>query len=69
MNYKINLVERFDEKRAALKIQGWININSWKEEELFILNAKKNGLSNKEISEALKRPYWGVIDKIRRMKK
>ncbi|WP_333888348.1 hypothetical protein [Clostridium sp.] len=78
MNYKINLVERFEKKRTALKNQGWENINSWKEEvtnnnytkeeELFILNSKKNGISIKEISEALKRPYWGVVDKIRRMK-
>lgn len=78
MKYKIALKERFEEKRTSLEKSGWQNINCWeekvinnsysKEDELFILNAKKNGMSNREISEVLNRPYWGIVDKIRRMK-
>lgn len=31
MKYEINLKERFEEKRAALKKLGWCNINYWEE--------------------------------------
>lgn len=77
MKYKIDLEGRFEEKRNYLEKLGFKNINYWKEEvlnncyskkeELFILTAKKNGMSYKEISEALNRPYWGIVDKVRRM--
>lgn len=79
MKYKIDLKHRFEEKRSNLKELGYININSWneniidnsysKEDELFILKSNKNGISTKQIAETLNRPYWGVVDKLRRMKK
>ena len=79
MKYKIDLERRFEEKRSNLKELDYVNINSWNEniidnsysneEELFILKSKKNGISTKQIAETLNRPYWGVIDKLRRMKK
>lgn len=79
MNYKIDLEGRFEEKRSSLKNLGYTNINSWneniidnyysKEDELFILKAKKSGLSTKQIAETLNRPYWGVVDKLRRINK
>ena len=79
MKYKIDLERRFEEKRFSLKDLGYININSWtenmidnsysKEDELFILKSKENGISTKEIAETLNRPYWGVVDKLRRMQK
>lgn len=79
MNYKIDLERRFEEKRSSLKKLGYTTINSWNEnivdnsysneDELFILKSKKNGVSIKQIAETLNRPYWGVVDKLRRMKK
>ncbi|AWK50935.1 hypothetical protein DIC82_07845 [Clostridium beijerinckii] len=79
MIYKIDLQRRFEEKRFSLKELGYININSWtesivdnsysKENELFILKAKENGMSTKQIAETLNRSYLGVVDKLRRMKK
>jgi hypothetical protein len=79
MNYKIDLEGRFEEKRSSLKKLGYTTINSWnenivdnsysKEDELFILESKKNGISTTQIAETLNRPYWGVVDKLRRMKK
>lgn len=77
MKYKIDLEERFKEKKSKLKELGYININSWssniinnsysKEEESFIIKSKENGISTKEIANILNRTYWGVVDKLRRM--
>ncbi|MFT8344005.1 MAG: hypothetical protein ABF652_21565 [Clostridium beijerinckii] len=79
MKYKIDLKGRFEQKKCSLKEIGYKNINSWtegiidnsysKEDELFILEARKNGKSPKEIAILLNRSYWGIIDKLRRMKK
>ena len=78
MTYKIDLEERFKEKKSKLKELGYINVNSWNsniinnsyslEEEYFIIKSKENRLSTKEIANILNRPYWGVVDKLRRMK-
>lgn len=78
MKYKADLEGRFEIKRLQLQKLGYNNINLWnedltnafytKEDELFILECKKAGLSNAEIARKLNRPYWGVVDKIRRMK-
>lgn len=79
MKYKINLEERFEEKKFSLKKLGYAHINSWaknvidnsysKEERSFIIESKKKGTSTREIAETLNRPYWGVVDKLRRLKK
>ena len=67
MQYKIDLENRFEEKKFLLKGIGYTNINSWpenvidnsysKEDEIFILEARKNGKSTKEIA-------WILIDLI-----
>lgn len=77
LHYKINIEERFKEKRDTLKELGYVNINSWnkicinnsysKEDELFIINAKEKGMTTREIAETLDRSYWGVVDKLRRL--
>lgn len=78
MSYKIDLKGRFQEKKCSLKDLGYTNINSWnenivdnsykKEEVLFILKAKESGISTKQIAKTLNRPYWGVVDKLHRLK-
>ncbi len=78
MKYKIDLKGKFEEKKTALEKLGWNSINPWKEkvidksyskeDELFILNAKRNGMSDKEIAASLNRSYWGIVDKTRRMR-
>lgn len=79
MNYKINVEQRFNDKRASLKNQGYTKINQWKsdvldnsysiDQEKLIITLKKNGTTDKEISEILNRSYWGIVDKIRRLNK
>ncbi|UZW16011.1 hypothetical protein OSC52_09400 [Clostridium pasteurianum] len=78
MHYKIKLKERFESKRTKLLKYGYKNINDWaetvlkngysQEDENFIINSKLTGLTDKEIASALNRSYWGVVDKIRRLK-
>ena len=78
MHYKIKLKERFESKRTKLLKDGYKNINDWaetvlkngysQEDENFIINLKLTGVTDKEISSALNRSYWGVVDKIRRLK-
>lgn len=77
MKYKINLSERFEEKKNKLKEMGYKNINSWdkttncnyytKSENLFIIKGKENGMTAIEISKTLNRSYWGIVDKLRRL--
>lgn len=79
MNYKIDIQTKFIKKADHLLNQGYTNINSFseniinntysREDEIFILEAKKIGMTDRSIAIALKRSYWGVVDKIRRMKK
>lgn len=78
MHYKIDLKERFENKRTKLIEKGYKNINEWteiplkngyfQEDENFIINSKLTGVTDKEIASALNRSYWGVVDKIRRLK-
>lgn len=78
MKYKIDLEGRFEEKKSKVKDYSYVNINSWsenitnnfysKDEELFIINAKESKISTKEIAILPNRPYWGVVDKLRRIK-
>lgn len=79
MMYKIDLQEKFENKKAKLVTLGYKNINLFdiqinnnyytKEDESFIIKAKENGMPIREIAEFLNRPYWGIVDKIRRMSK
>ncbi|WP_052246065.1 hypothetical protein [Clostridium tyrobutyricum] len=78
MHYKIRLKERFKNKRLELIDEGYKNINSWsenitennysKEEENFIIKSKQLGTTDKKIASLLGRSYWGIVDKIRRLK-
>jgi len=79
MMYKIDLQEKFENKKAKLVTLGYKNINFFdiqinnnyytKEDESFIIKAKENGMPIREIAEFLNRPYWEIVDKIRRMSK
>ncbi|MBR9648974.1 hypothetical protein [Clostridium tyrobutyricum] len=78
MHYKIKLKERFENKRLELTDKGYTNINSWsenitennysKDEENFIIKSKQIGNTDKQIATILGRSYWGVVDKVRRLK-
>ena len=78
MHYKIKLKERFENKRLELTDKGYKNINSWsenitennysKDEENFIIKSKQLGTTDKKIASLLGRSYWGIVDKIRRLK-
>ncbi len=78
MHYKIRLKERFENKRLELIDEGYKNINSWseniiennysKEEENFIIKSKQLGTTDKKIASLLGKSYWGIVDKIRRLK-
>ncbi|MBV4450433.1 hypothetical protein KM792_12320 [Clostridium tyrobutyricum] len=78
MHYKIKLKERFENKRLELTDKGYKNINSWsenitennysKDEENFIIKSKQIGNTDKEIAAILNRSYWGIVDKVRRLK-
>ena len=78
MYYKIRLKERFENKQLELIDKGYKNINSWsenitennysKDEENFIIASKHAGTSDKQIAAILGRSYWGIVDKVRRLK-
>ena len=78
MHYKMKLRERFEEKRLTLINQGYKNINNWsenitqnkysKDEENFIIISKQAGISDRKIASHLGRNYWGIVDKVRRLK-
>ncbi|PRR79625.1 endonuclease [Clostridium luticellarii] len=78
MHYKIKLKERFEDKRLKLINEGYKNINKWcenitenkysKEEENFIIKSKQAGASSKKIADFLGRSYWGILDKLKRLK-
>lgn len=38
------------------------------EEERLLIFMKKNGSTDTEIANCLKRSYWGIVDKIRRLR-
>lgn len=40
-----------------------------KDEISFIIESNKNGTSTEEIAKTLNRSYWGIVDKLRRLKK
>lgn len=78
MLYKINLEKKFEDKLIKLEEKSYEVNNTFnknitnkfytKNEINFIIKSKKDGLTNKEIATLLNRPYYGVIDKIRRLK-
>jgi hypothetical protein len=39
------------------------------QDEIKIITWKKEGMTDKQIAEALGRNYWGIVDKIRRLRK
>lgn len=80
MKYKVNIKERQENIKneilkkdsnsvvilSSLYLEN--NYYSFDDEEL-IIKLKKKGLSDKAIAEELNRTYWGIVDKIRRLRK
>jgi hypothetical protein len=80
MDYKINIYKRLDKKKKTLiSCDEYNNITclNYKEEnntytyeqEKMIINLLQQKVSQKEIALILNHSYWGVVDKIRRMRK
>ncbi len=79
MNYKINLEKRLnDEKNRQIKLNdkpvvlGELTVESDKyslDDEALIIRMLSKGIVQKKIAKTLDRSYYGIIDKIRRMKK
>lgn len=80
MKYKINISDRLNIKANQLK-QLYPNKKIYKttlntidvfystEEENLIIKMKKEGCTDKIIAEKFDRTYWGMVDKIRRLRK
>lgn len=79
MIYKIDIKKRIEDKKQELKkvypdrtiIETPLEVidNTYsKEDELLIIKLKKKGIADKEIAKKLDRTYWGIIDKIRRLR-
>jgi len=80
MKYKVDVKERLKIKQSQLEskypskkitVASFdIDDNSYsKNDEATIQRMKKEKSTDKEIAAMLNRPYWGVVDKIRRMRK
>jgi len=80
MKYKVDIKERLKIKQSQLESKYTskkitvasfdIEDNSYsKNDEATIQRMKKEKFTDKEIANLLNRPYWGVVDKIRRMRK
>lgn len=77
MNYKINLQDRL-EKKINLLLKEKINVKianlNYKEnkysdqDEIIIIQLKNQGATDKQIATLLDRSYWGVVDKIKRLR-
>ncbi|MNN76053.1 hypothetical protein D3C81_1924010 [compost metagenome] len=79
MKYKLDIEKRLEEKFIELSStcpQKQIIISSLqiiddnysKEDEELIIKLRSNNTTYKEISEILGRSYYGVVDKVRRMR-
>jgi len=80
MTYKVDITKRLEDKKRELEktypnkkiIKASLKVmdNTYsKEEELSIIDLKRKGVTDKEISNRLNRTYWGIVDKIRRLRK
>ncbi|SHH69765.1 LAGLIDADG DNA endonuclease family protein [Caloranaerobacter azorensis DSM 13643] len=79
MTYKIDIKKRLEDKKQELKklyhdkmiIEAPLEVidNTYsKEDELLIIELKKKGITDKEIAKKSYRTYWGIVDKIRRLR-
>lgn len=79
MTYKIDIKKRLEEKKQELKkaylnkkiIEAPLKVidNTYsKKDELLIIELKTKGVTDKEIAKRLNRTYWGIIDKVRRLR-
>lgn len=79
MHYKINLHQRLEEKQIEFQNRfpnKSINLPSLNvvsklysyEDEEKIIEMKNVGYADKEIARRLERSYWGLVDKIRRLR-
>ena len=82
MNYKINLNKRMEEAKLKLSNQSKykdkkiltspliVVPNKYSDEEInMIIELKQKGYSHDAIATLLKRPYYGIVDKISRLNK
>lgn len=80
MKYKVDINKRLENKKSELeasKLYSKISVASLNvsdntystRDEKLIIYMKNNKFTDKEISQKINRPYWGLVDKIRRMKK
>lgn len=78
MSYKIDIdsrMEKLNEKLSGQDIEILIRNKEIKdsayslEEERMLISMKDNGSTDAEIADRLNRSYWGVVDKIRRLRK
>lgn len=79
MKYKVKVEKRLLQKKEELthaniykKVRvGSLNVkdNSYTQaDEEIIINMKKEGFKDKEIAAKLNKSYWGIVDKIRRLR-
>lgn len=77
MSYKIDLNKKLNDTKEKLTKQGmYISVRNHKintcnyslQENEIIISMKKQGKTDKEIAEKCNRSYWGVVDKIRRLR-
>lgn len=77
MSYKIDLDERMriaewhlskPDKQIMIRSRPIANPNYSLEDEMMIISLDKQGKTDKEIAMTLNHSYWGVVDKIRRMR-
>ena len=78
MTYKIDYINRMDIKRKQLQNSNISNVSTINlyyvdkrytvDEESFIIESKKANMRDKDIALQLNRSYYGIVDKIRRLK-
>ncbi|RKD32365.1 hypothetical protein BET03_03240 [Thermohalobacter berrensis] len=79
MTYKVDIEKRLNDKKLELEkaypnkeiIKAPLKVidNTYsKEDELLIIDLKTKGVTYKEIAKRLNRTYWGIVDKIRRLR-
>ena len=78
MNYIIDYINRMDIKRKQLQNSNIPNVSTIDlyyvdkrytvDEENFIIESKKANMRDKDIALQLNRSYYGIVDKIRRLK-
>lgn len=78
MHYKVNLHRRIivakqqqkeEDKEIVLRADPITSSSYSEDDEALLISMKKQGKSDNEIAQKLNRSYWGIVDKIRRLRK